>query len=184
MHTSPTLGTSTLHGRAGQVPASQCALNMDFLLEKEKGVFYWAFDTKELLKGDMQSRFNAYKTALDANFMQIDEVRFAEDLEPLGLSWVKLGLQDVLYDPKTKMLYTPNTNKMSKMSEETLPDGDAGDTLEEQRAQPRDKDGKFACVGEAGKTKVKALSVYQLVGNCGFWKWLFTMKKDINIYSI
>ena len=90
----------------------QCALNRDFLLEKEKGVYYWAFDTKE--------RFDAYKTALDANFMQIDEVRYAEDLEPLGLSWVKLGLQDVLYDPKTKRIYTPNTNKTSTMEEQPL----------------------------------------------------------------
>ena len=98
----------------------QCALNRDFLLEKEKGVYYWAFDTKELLKGDMKERFDAYKTALDANFMQIDEVRYAEDLEPLGLSWVKLGLQDVLYDPKTKRIYTPNTNKTSTMEEQPL----------------------------------------------------------------
>lgn len=93
----------------------QCALNKDFLLEKEKGLFYWAFDTKELLKGDMKERFDAYKTALDANFMQIDEVRYAEDMEPLGLSWIKIGLQDVLYDPKTKTVYTPNTNQTTTM---------------------------------------------------------------------
>ena len=46
----------------------QCALNKDFLLEKEKGKLYWAFDTKELLKGDMRERFEAYKTALESNF--------------------------------------------------------------------------------------------------------------------
>lgn len=97
----------------------QCALNKDFLLEKEKGTYYWAFDTKELLKGDMKERFDAYKTALDANFMQIDEVRYAEDMEPLGLSWIRLGLQDVLYDPNTKTIYTPNTNQTSVMGEET-----------------------------------------------------------------
>lgn len=95
----------------------QCALNKDFLLEKEKGLFYWAFDTKELLKGDIKERFEAYKTALESNFMQIDEVRFAEDMEPLGLSWIRLGLQDVLYDPKTKTIYTPNTNQTSVMGE-------------------------------------------------------------------
>lgn len=93
----------------------QCALNRDFLLEKEKGSLYWAFDTKDLLKGTIKDRFEAYKTALDANFMQIDEVRFAEDLEPLGLNWIKLGLQDVLYDPKTKTVYTPNTNQTSSL---------------------------------------------------------------------
>jgi len=89
----------------------QCALNRDMLLEREKGTYYFAFDTKELLKGDIKERFEAYGNAIDHNFMQIDEVRFAEDLEPLGLSWIKLGLQDVLYDPKTKQVYTPNTNK-------------------------------------------------------------------------
>lgn len=98
----------------------QCALNRDFLLESEKDSYYWAFDTKELLKGDMKERFDAYKTALDANFMQVDEVRFAEDLEPLGLTWIKLGLQDVLYDPKTKLLYTPNTNQTSRMAEKSM----------------------------------------------------------------
>ena len=99
----------------------QCALNRDILLEKEKGKLYFAFDTKELLKGDMQSRFTAYKTALDANFMQIDEVRYQEDMEPLGLSWIKLGLQDVLYDPKTRKIYTPNTNQTSVIGEQTMP---------------------------------------------------------------
>lgn len=98
----------------------QCALNRDFLLEKEKGVFYWAFDTKELLKGDMKTRFDAYQTALESNFMQIDEVRFLEDLPALGLNWIKLGLQDVLYDPETKILYTPNTGKADAMDEKRL----------------------------------------------------------------
>ena len=86
------------------------------------------FDTKELLKGDMQSRFAAYKDALDANFMQIDEVRYAEDMEPLGLNWIKLGLKDVLYDPKTKSVYTPNTNQVSNMQIGAMPAG--GETNE------------------------------------------------------
>lgn len=105
--------------------AIQCALNRDLLRENEKGRLYFAFDTKELLKGDMQSRFAAYKTALESNFMQIDEVRYAEDMEPMGLSWIRLGLQDVLYDPKTKQIYTPNTNQTSTMGQQALPDGKA-----------------------------------------------------------
>lgn len=105
--------------------AIQCALNRDLLRESEKGKLYFAFDTKELLKGDMQSRFAAYKTALESNFMQIDEVRYAEDMEPMGLSWIRLGLQDVLYDPKTKQIYTPNTNQTSTMGQQALPDGKA-----------------------------------------------------------
>ena len=64
-----------------------------------------------LLKGSLKERYEAYKLALDGNFMQIDEVRYAEDMKPLGLTWIRLGLQDVLYDPKTKTVYTPNTNQ-------------------------------------------------------------------------
>ncbi len=99
----------------------QCALNRDLLLESEKADHYFAFDTKELLKGDIKSRFEAYAIALDKNFMQIDEVRYAEDLEKLGFNWVKLGLQDVLYNPDENVLFTPNTGKMA-----TLVAADAG----------------------------------------------------------
>lgn len=98
----------------------QSSLNRDFLLENEKGTHYWAFDTKELLKGSLKERYEAYKTAIDGNFMQIDEVRYAEDMKPLGLSWVRLGLQDVLYDPDTKTVYTPNTGQTATLQEASL----------------------------------------------------------------
>lgn len=127
LHISPSVmgGTATRNdieslARLAAIPLMkviECALNRDLLLESEKGSLYFAFDTKELLKGDIAARFAAYKTALDGNFMQIDEVRYEEDLEPLGLTWIKLGLNDVLYDPKTKQIYTPNTDKTAKMGE-------------------------------------------------------------------
>lgn len=66
----------------------------------------------------------AYRTALEANFMQPDEVRFAEDMEPLGLNFIKLGLQDVLYDPKTGAIYTPNTDKTGSLTNQ----GEAGES--------------------------------------------------------
>ena len=97
--------------------AIECALNRDLLLEKEKKSFYFAFDTKEITKGDIKTRFEAYKTALDSNLMQIDECRYMEDLEPLGLNFIKLGLQDVLFNPQTKEVYTPNTNKVTNISD-------------------------------------------------------------------
>ena len=59
----------------------ECALNRDLLLEKEKKSLYFAFDTKEIIKGDIKTRFEAYKTALDSNLMQIDEVRYLEDCD-------------------------------------------------------------------------------------------------------
>jgi len=91
--------------------AIETSLNKDLLLPSEKGSFYFAFDTKDLLKGDIEKRFKAYEIATRNGIMQVDEVRYMEDLEPLGLEFIKLGLQDVLYNPKTKEIYTPNTNK-------------------------------------------------------------------------
>lgn len=97
------------------IKAIECALNRELLLESEKSSFYWAFDTKEMLKGDIKERFEAYKTGIDSNFLQIDEVRYMEDLEPLGLSFIKLGLDTVLYNPNTGEIYTPNTNQIQNM---------------------------------------------------------------------
>lgn len=89
----------------------ECALNRDLLLESEKGSYYFAADTSELTKGDIEKRFKAYETASKNGFLQIDEIRLKENLPPLGLDFVRLGLQDVLYDPETKQFYMPNMNK-------------------------------------------------------------------------
>lgn len=89
----------------------ECALNRDLLLESEKGSYYFAADTSELTKGDIEKRFRAYETASKNGFMQIDEIRMRENLPPLGLDFVRLGVQDVLYDPETKQFYMPNMNK-------------------------------------------------------------------------
>lgn len=89
----------------------ECALNRDLLLESEKGSYYFAADTSELTKGDIEKRFRAYETASKNGFMQIDEIRMRENLPPLGLDFVRLGLQDVLYDPETRQFYMPNMNK-------------------------------------------------------------------------
>ena len=106
----------------------QAVLNRNLLLESEKDRLYFAFDLKELLRGDIVKRYQAYKVALDANFMQLDEVRYAEDLPPLGFNFVKLGLNDVLYDVKSKMVYTPNTNAYAKLGGEGIKlDGTGGE---------------------------------------------------------
>lgn len=98
----------------------ESALNRDFLLESEKGSYYFAFDTKEMLKGSIKERYDAYSVAIDKGFMQIDEVRYMEDLKPFGISWINLGLNSVLYDTETKQIYTPNTDKQTKISDEVI----------------------------------------------------------------
>lgn len=95
----------------GALSALECALNRDLLLESEKGSFYFAADTSELTKGDIEKRFKAYEIAGRNGFLQIDEIRRKENLPPLGLDFVRLGLQDVLYDPHTKQFYMPNMNQ-------------------------------------------------------------------------
>lgn len=116
----------------------QCALNRNLLLESEKGKMYFAFDTTELLKGDMLKRYQAYQIALQSNFMQIDEVRYKEDLPKLGFNYVKLGLQDVLLDVKSGTVYTPNTNQTAKIGAEVLKNGvDSGIIEEEEEKEKR-----------------------------------------------
>jgi HK97 family phage portal protein len=97
--------------------AIECALNRDFLLESEKNTLYWAFDTKEMLKGSMKERYEAYGVAIDKGFMKIDEVRYAEDKEPFGIDWINVGLNSVLYNTKTGEVYTPNTDKVNNTSQ-------------------------------------------------------------------
>ncbi|OOB77437.1 MAG: phage portal protein [Epulopiscium sp. Nuni2H_MBin001] len=93
-----------------------CELNKMLLLESEKDSYYFAFDPKELLKSDMEKLFNAYRVAINANFMQIDEVRYELDLKPLGFNRMKLNLADVLLDPVSGEIYTPNTGTKANIN--------------------------------------------------------------------
>lgn len=102
------------------VDSLQEAINYSLLEENEKATKYFAVDCTDLLKGDIKSRYEAYRIGIEANILQPDEVRYKEDLPPLGLDFIKLGLNDVLYDTKTKTFYTPNTNQHAKMSDSTL----------------------------------------------------------------
>jgi HK97 family phage portal protein len=102
----------------------ETALNKDLLLDKEKGSFYFAFDTNELLKGDIEKRFKAYELAVKNGIFQADEIRKKEGVPPMGLDFIKLGLQDVLYNPKTKEIYTPNTNKQVVMGDDVIEPSD------------------------------------------------------------
>jgi HK97 family phage portal protein len=109
------------------------AINKDLLLPSEKNEsFYFAFDTTDLLKGDMLKRYQAYEIGIKNGWMQWDEVRYKEDLEPYGVDFIKLGLQDVLYNPKTKEIYTPNTNQTNNMDDlkggETNANRDSGES--------------------------------------------------------
>lgn len=92
------------------------AINRSLLLETEKGSYYFSLDMNDLLKADMLTRFNAYKTALESNWINVDEIRKREDLSPMGIDFVSMNLANVFYYPKTKKVYTPNTGTFGDLT--------------------------------------------------------------------
>lgn len=94
------------------------SLNRDLLLEKEKGSFYFAHDTKELLKGDIEKRFKAYEIGIKNKILQVNEVRYEENKPPIEAlnDTIVLGLNDVLYNTKNGSIYTPNTDKTTSIN--------------------------------------------------------------------
>ena len=86
------------------------ALNRDLLLESEKDNMRFEADTSEFTKADPLERYQAYEIASKNGFMQIDEIRYKENMKPLGLNFVKMGLQDVMYYPDKDITYNPNMN--------------------------------------------------------------------------
>ncbi len=90
--------------------AIEISLNRDLLLEKEKKEYFFKADITELTRADIKTRYDAYSTAIEHGFLQIDDVREMENMPKLGLDFIKLGLQDVIYDVKSKQFYIPNMN--------------------------------------------------------------------------
>lgn len=94
----------------------ETALDCSMLLEKEKQQgYYFAFDTKELTRGSIKERWEAYEIAVRNRILQVDEVRREEDFEPLGFNFVTLGLGDVLLNPQTLEVFTPNTGQTANL---------------------------------------------------------------------
>jgi len=118
------------------------ALNRDFLLEKEKKSFYFAPDTKELYKGGLKERYEAYKIAVEGGWKTRNEIRYMEDDDAIeGLDIINLGLGDVLLDAKTGKIYTPNTNQTVKMGEDAgnpqSSNGDGDNSVETGKDIPK-----------------------------------------------
>lgn len=58
-------------------------LNSKLLSQAERQEYFFAFDLDELKRGDTQSRFNAYGTALANGWMSVNEVRAKENMNPI-----------------------------------------------------------------------------------------------------
>lgn len=137
----------------------QEAINRSLLTEEEKRTMYFALDTSELLKGDTLARYQAYEIALRNNFLQLDEVRYAEDKEPLGFEYMRLGLNDVLYDSKTKTVYTPNMNALANLGGSGLTSDEVRGIMELRKKMNwvKGSKGRFAgSVPMGGSMKIKS----------------------------
>lgn len=72
----------------------------------------------EARKGNLSERFESYEKAVVNGIYQPDEIREMENKPPLGLKFIKLGLQDVLYDPEKELIYVPNMGQTLKLGGE------------------------------------------------------------------
>lgn len=128
------------------VKAMESALDRFLLLENEKGVLRFEIDMDHLDNADILTRYQAYEIAVRNGWMQLDEVRYGEGRNALGLDFVRLGLDTVIYDPKSKEIYTPNTKEWASIrrggetdasGNQSGPNPDDGDGLRE-----RDREGQ------------------------------------------
>ena len=117
--------------------------------EKEKG-FYFAFDTKELTRGNVLERYQAYEIARRNNILQIDEIRREEDFKPLNFDFLTLNLSDVLINPQTMEVFTPNTGQSKN-----LITGEQR-TLELRHNPNHDDKGRFCSGGGGGNSPQKS----------------------------
>ena len=113
------------------VKAFETALNRDLLLEKEKKNYFFEFDVKEIVKANLQERYNAYKTAKETGFMTLNEIRRAENMNYVdGLDVVNVGLGAVLYDTNTHKYYTPNTDTQADLNGEPADENATDDAIQ------------------------------------------------------
>jgi len=96
--------------------AIKTSLNKNFLLEKEKEFFYFEFDTREINRGNIKERYEAYKVASETGWISKNEIRYLEDYDSIeGLDVITLNLANVVFDTNTGKYYTPNTNAIVDM---------------------------------------------------------------------
>lgn len=96
------------------------ALNNYMLLESEKSNLKFEIDTSDLLRINANERFAAYQTGLSSGILTIDEVRRMENLPVLDMSYLKLGLGDVLYNTTDGKIFVPNTGAIVDPNNNTV----------------------------------------------------------------
>lgn len=121
---------STRYGILPILKVFEAAINHALLLEEEKDQnYYFAYDLKEFTKADMKTRWAAWANAKKQGLVDIDQFRAEENMEPLGVKFVNLGLNDVLMDPVKNRIIIPNMGKvidLNDLDDYTEPQDPAG----------------------------------------------------------
>lgn len=112
--------------------AIETALNRDLLLPSEKNIYFFAFDTKDVVKEDRKTRFEAYQIAITNGIMTQNECRFEENLDAVdGLDVFKGSQGETLYNPTTGEYFMPNSNSKSSI--------DGTETEEPKKEEPKEE---------------------------------------------
>ena len=112
--------------------AIETALNRDLLLPSEKNIYFFAFDTKDVVKEDRKTRFEAYQIAIKNGIMTQNECRFEENLDAVdGLDVFKGSKGETLYNPTTGEYFMPNSNSKSSI--------DGTGTEEPKKEEPKEE---------------------------------------------
>ena len=105
------------------IRAFTTALNKDLLLEKEKNKFFFEFDVKEILKANPKEQAETYKLYKEIGMLTINELRKMDNRDKIeGMDVLNVGLGAVLYDTNTHKYYTPNTDTVGDLTEDTPED--------------------------------------------------------------
>lgn len=121
------------------VKAFETALNRDLLLEKEKKNHFWEFDVKEIIRASLQERYQAYKLAKETGFMTLNEIRRSENMEYIeGLDVINVGLGAVLYDTNRHVYYTPNTDTVGAIDDNSAPTPEEQEEKEAEEKKTED----------------------------------------------
>lgn len=117
---NPTSETYLQAIRTAVLPVARAienALNKFMLLESEKGSLFFTLDSSAITEADTMTRYQCYEIGLKNSWLTVDDIRKRENMLPVGMDSIKLGLDAVLYDPKSGEIYTPNTGVKANINE-------------------------------------------------------------------
>lgn len=101
--------------------AIENALNKFILLESEKGKLFFVLDSSAITEADTMTRYQCYEIGLKNSWLTVDDIRVKENMLPVGMEYIKLGLDAVLYKPETGEIYTPNTGIKANINDASEP---------------------------------------------------------------